>query len=74
MARENYKGTRLARESLEIKLHQDNINRNSGQPELSEIWDSVLNSYPNHKFVKTRGRPGQRLRYERARNNISNVT
>ena len=45
LGQESYKGSRLALESLEIKLNGNNVNRNKGQPELSEIWDSVISDF-----------------------------
>ena len=74
LGQQSYKGSRLALESLEIKINGNNVNRNKGQPELSDIWDGVIGNFRNKPNSKTRGRPGQRLRHERARNNIDIVT
>ena len=74
LGRETFKGTRLALESLEIKLNGDNINRNKGQPEISEIWDSAISNFGNRKGFVRKGRPGQRERYERARDFLDGVT
>ena len=71
LGQQNYKGSRLALESLEIKIHGDNVNRNKGQPELSDIWDGVISSFKNRREVKRRGRPGQRQRYERAKTRVT---
>ena len=74
LGQETYKGSRLALESLEIKLNGGNINRNKGQPELSEIWDAAISNFSKRKVEVRRGRPGQRMRYERARNYMNNIT